>query len=185
MEGDKIFKESFMCSQYIYLLCCVFLCLNEWFYFRKHHFYISAIFLLPFLPLNLNYGEGTSINSHLLLFSCPVVSDPLWPHGHHACQTSLYLTISRVCPSSCSLHLWCHPVSSSSDTPFSYLWSFPAIGIFQWVIFAYQITKTRASVSVLLVNIQGWSPLRLMSLVSLLSKGLSGLLQHHSSVQVS
>ena len=31
------------------------------------------------------------------------------------------------------------------------------------------------------VNNQGWSPLRLTGLISLLSKGLSGVLQHHSS----
>ena len=38
-----------------------------------------------------------------------------------------------------------------------------------------------ASASVLLVNIQGWFLLRLAGLISLLSKGLSTVLQHHSS----
>ena len=37
-----------------------------------------------------------------------------------------------------------------------------------------------ASASVLPVNIQGWFPLRLTGLISLLSKGLSSLLQNHS-----
>ena len=38
-----------------------------------------------------------------------------------------------------------------------------------------------ASASVLPVNIQGWFPLALTGLISLQSKGLSSLLQHHSS----
>ena len=38
-----------------------------------------------------------------------------------------------------------------------------------------------ASASVLPVNNQGWFPLGLTCLISLLSKGLSSLLQHHSS----
>ena len=45
-----------------------------------------------------------------------------------------------------------------------------------------QNTGASASASVLPVNIQGWSPLRLTGLISLLSKGLWGvwsLLQHH------
>ena len=38
-----------------------------------------------------------------------------------------------------------------------------------------------ASASVLPVNVQGWFPLGLTGLISLLSRGLSSLLQHHSS----
>ena len=41
-------------------------------------------------------------------------------------------------------------------------------------------TVASASASVLPVNIQGWCPLGLTSLISLLSKGLSRFLQHHS-----
>ena len=37
----------------------------------------------------------------------------------------------RICPSSCSLHQWCHPAISSSDALFSfYPQSFPALGTF-------------------------------------------------------
>ena len=37
----------------------------------------------------------------------------------------------RVCPSSCSLHRWCHPAISFSDALFSFCtWSFPASGSF-------------------------------------------------------
>ena len=44
-----------------------------------------------------------------------------------------------------------------------------------------QSVGASASASVLLMNIQGWFPLRLTDLISLQSKGLSSLLQHHSS----
>ena len=48
-------------------------------------------------------------------------------------------------------------------------------GIFQWVSFSHQVAKgfgASASASVLM-NIQGWFPLGLIGLISLLSKGLS------------
>ena len=50
--------------------------------------------------------------------------------------------------------------------------------LFQWVVSSHQMTKNTgasASASALPVNIQGWSPLRLTSSISLLSKGLSGV----------
>ena len=46
-------------------------------------------------------------------------------------------------------------------------------GLFQWVVCSHQMTKYWKSV--LPVNIQDWSPLRLTGLISLLSKGLSGV----------
>ena len=48
-------------------------------------------------------------------------------------------------------------------------------GLFQWVSYSHQMTKTRASASasVLLLSIQGWFLLRLTSLIPLLSEGLS------------
>ena len=56
-------------------------------------------------------------------------------------------------------------------------------GLFQWVVCSHQMTKileALASALVLAVNIQGWSPLRLTGLISLLSKGLSGVFKQHS-----
>ena len=44
-----------------------------------------------------------------------------------------------------------------------------------------QSIRASASASVFSMNIQGWFPLGLTGLVSLLSKELSDLLQHHSS----
>ena len=74
----------------------------------------------------------------------------------------------------------------SSATPFCFcLKYFPATGTFpvSW-LFALggQSIGASASASVLKMNIQGWFPLELNGLISLLSKGLSGVfLQHHSS----
>ena len=50
-------------------------------------------------------------------------------------------------------------------------------GLFQWCSCSHQLTKIKASAwaSVLLMNIQGWFPLRLTGLISLLSKELSGV----------
>ena len=155
----------------------VSLCLNEWFYFGEHHYHISAIFLLPFLPLNLNYGEGTSINSHLLLFSCPVVSDSLLPHeSQHArppCPSPTPGVDSNSRPSS----RWCHPAISSSVFPFSSCpqslsasESFPMSQLFTW---GGQSTGLSALASFLPKKSWDWSPLEWTGWLSLQSKGLS------------
>ena len=51
----------------------------------------------------------------LLLFSRPVVSDSLWPHGLQHARPPCPSQSPEVCPNSCSLHWWCHPAISSSD----------------------------------------------------------------------
>ena len=78
---------------------------------------------------------------------------------------------------SCLLSQWCHPTISSSFAPFSsFLRSFPASQSFPVCWFfasGSQIIGASASASVLPINIQGWFPLGLTGLISLLSKGLS------------
>ena len=77
---------------------------------------------------------------------------------------------------SCPLSQWCHPTILSPVVPFSSgLQSFPASGSFQWVSFSYQVASigASASASVLPMNIQGWFPWGLTSLISLQLKGLS------------
>ena len=90
-----------------------------------------------------------------------------------------------VCSNSCPLSLWCHPTISSSVTPFfSCLQSFPASGSFlmSWLFASGgRNIGASASTSVLPMNIQGWFSLGLTDLISLLSKTLRSLLQHHSS----
>ena len=71
-----------------------------------------------------------------------------------------------------------HPLSPSSPFAFNLFQhqseSFPS------QLFALGGQNIGASPSVLPMNIQGWFPLGLTVLISLLSKGLSGVLQHHS-----
>ena len=81
-----------------------------------------------------------------------------------------------VCPSSCPLHRLCHPTISSSDALFSFcLQSFPALGTFpisHLFTSGDQNTGASASISVLLMSIHGWFPLRLIGLISSLSREL-------------
>ena len=74
-------------------------------------------------------------------------------------------------------------VDSYSVSPFSfYLQSFPESGSFpmSW-LFLSGGQCIGASASVFPMNIQGWFSLGLTSLISLQSKGLKSLLQHHNS----
>ena len=82
-----------------------------------------------------------------------------------------------VCPSSCSLHQWCHPAISNSDALFYFCpqffpasGSFPMSWLFTW---CNQTIGASASASVLPMSIQGWFPLRLTGWISLQFKGLS------------
>ena len=97
-----------------------------------------------------------------------------WTSVH---QASLSSPFPRVCSNSCPLSWWCHPVISSFAAPFSsYPQSFPASGSFpvsQLFTSSGQSFGTSASASVLPMNIQGWFPLGLTSLISLQSKRLS------------
>ena len=83
----------------------------------------------------------------------------------------------RACSNLCPLSQWCHPSVSSSVVPFSSCpQSFPASGSFpvsQFFASGGQSVGVSASVSVLPMNIQGWFPLGLTSLISLQCKGLS------------
>ena len=101
-----------------------------------------------------------------LLFTCPVLS---WTATNQASLPHHLLEFVQV-------HVHCHPAISSSDALFSFCpWSFPASGTFPMSrLCASDGQNAGASASVLPVNIQGWSPLRLTGLISLLSKGFSG-----------
>ena len=104
--------------------------------------------------------------------SCPTLWDPV------DCRLPCPLPSPRICSKSCPLSQCCHPtVSSSSVIPFSscpqsFLGSvsFPMCWLF---IADGQIIRALGSASVLSVNIHGWFPLGLTSLISLQSKGLS------------
>ena len=82
-----------------------------------------------------------------------------------------------VCSNSGHMSRWCHPTLPSSFILFcSCLKSFPASGSFpmRWLFTSGgQSIGMSASTSVLPMNIQGWFPLGLTDLISLLSKKLS------------
>ena len=115
----------------------------------------------------------------LLLFSCSVVSDSLWPHGLQHARLPCSSPSPRACSNSCPSSRWCHPTISSSVIPFSScLQSFPASGSFpmsQLFASGGQSIRASASASVFSVNIQDWFPLGLTGLISLQSKGLSSV----------
>ena len=114
--------------------------------------------------------------------SCPTLCNPM---DCSTGQASLSIAKSRSYSNSWPLSRWCHPTVSSSVVPFSSrLPSFPASGSFPMSEFftsGGQSIGASASASVLPMNIQHWFPLGSTGLISLLSKGLSSLLQHHSS----
>ena len=107
------------------------------------------------------------------------MSNLLWPHGLQHTRLPCPSLFPRVCSNSSPLSWWCHPTISSSVTPFSScLQPFPASGSFpmSWLFASGgQSIGVSASASVLPMNIQGWFPLGLTRLISLLSKGLSRL----------
>ena len=101
-----------------------------------------------------------------------------------ACQASLSITNSQS---------WLELMSIESVMPSRHLILcrpllllpsiFPRIRVFSSEFFTSggQRIGVSASASVLPMNIQDWFPLRLTGWISLQSKGLSSLLQHHSS----
>ena len=117
------------------------------------------------------------------VFSCSVMSNSSLLHWLQYSRCPCPSPSLRVFSNSCALNQWCHPTISSSVVPFSScLQSFLASGSFTMnQLFTTGGQSIRASVSVLLMNIQDWFPLGLSSLIFLLSKGLSSLFQHHSS----
>ena len=108
------------------------------------------------------------------LFSYPVMSDTLRPHGLQHTILPCPSLSPRVCSDWCPLSKWCHPTSSSFVTHFSScLQSFPASGSFpmsRFFTLGIQCIGVSASASVLPMNIQGWFPPGLTGFISLLSR---------------
>ena len=118
-------------------------------------------------------------------FSCLVMSDSLLPHGLQHARLLCPSPTPRAYSNSCPSNWWCHPTISSFVVPFSsHFQSFPASESFpmsQLFTSGGQSIRASASASVLPMNIQDWFPLGWTGWISLQSKGLSSLLQHHSS----
>ena len=105
--------------------------------------------------------------SHVQLFAIPGLQ-----HTRLPCPSPS----PGACSKSRPLSRWYRPIISSSVAPFtSRFQSFPASGSFpvnQLFTSGGQSIGASASAPVLSMNIQGWLPLGLMGLLSLLSKGL-------------
>ena len=151
----SIFTE--MCSHHHHLL------LDHFYYHERNCMPNSH--QLPFSPLN------SCLLLLVLLFSLSRVwlfATP-WTAAR---QASLPLSLSPwVCSNSCPLRQWCHPTISSSVAPFSSCPQFfPASRSFPISCSSNQVAKS-------------WSfsigpSSKLIGLISLLSKGLSGVFTH-------
>ena len=110
-------------------------------------------------------------------FSHSVVSDSLGPHEPQHAKLPCPSPTPGVHANPCPLSHWCHPIISSSVVPYSSCpQSFPASGSFpmsQLFARGSQSIGVLASISVLPMNTQDWSPLGWTSWISLQSKGLS------------
>ena len=137
--------------------------------------------LKPICP----YNKKVKKFSILVQFSRSVVSNSLWPHELQYARPPCPSPTPGVHPNSCPQSRWCHPaisssVASSSSCPQSRpaSGSFPMSQLFTW---GGQSTGLSALASVFPMNTQDWSPLEWTGWISLQSKGLSSLLQHHTS----
>jgi len=114
-----------------------------------------------------------------------VMSNSLRPHESQHSRSPCPSQTPRVHTDSRPLSQWYHPAISSSVVPFSSCpQSLPASGSFPMnQLFAWggQITGVSALASFLPKKSQGWSPSEWTGWISLQSKGLKSLLQHHSS----
>ena len=140
----------------LYLLCLL-------------HWQVGSLPLAPLgKPLHLRFSSVQCSHS--------VVSDSLRPHGLQHARSPCPSPTPGVYPNSYPLSQWCHLTISSSVIPFSSrLQSFPASGSFQMSqLFASggQSIGVSASISVLPMNTQDWSPLGWTGWISLQSKGL-------------
>ena len=126
-------------------------------------------------------GNAGVIVSMLLLFSCSVVSDTLWPHESQHARPPCPSPTPRVHSESRPSSQWCHP-AISSVVPFSSCpQSFPASESFpmsQLFACGGQSTGVSALASVLPKKSQGWSPSEWTGWISLQSKGLSRVFSH-------
>ena len=119
-----------------------------------------------------------------MLFGHSILSNSLQSHGLQHARLPCPSLSPKVSSDLCPLSLWCHPTISSSVDSVSCLQSLPASGSspMSWLFpSSGQSIGASISASVLPMNSQGWFPLGLTGLISLLSKGISNLLQYHNS----
>ena len=128
-------------------------------------------------------GRFSATSTTLLLLSCSVVSDPMWPHGLQHARPPCPSPSPGVCSNSCPLSRWCHPAISSCVVSFSSLPSvFPSIRVFssesalriRWPEYwSFSINPSNEYSGLISFNIN-WFDLAVHGT-------LKNLLQHHSS----
>ena len=120
---------------------------------------------------SLSYSLYQKVSVSLLLLSHSVVSNSLWPHGLQHARLPCPLPPPGADSNSCPSSPWCHPIISSSASPFSsHLQSFPASGSFSMSKFfasGGRSIEVSASTSVLSMNTQDWSTLGWTGWISL------------------
>ena len=79
----------------------------------------------------------------ILFFNCSVTKScpTIPPHGLLHARLPCPSLSPGVCPSSCPLNQWYHPIISSSVAPFSYCLLSQHQGLFQWVSSSHQEVK--------------------------------------------
>ena len=136
------------------------------FYADSHSFHFLEYTKYAVLLFFFFLTKSTAVES--VQFSHSVMSDSLWPHELQHARPPCLSPTPRVHPNSCPWSRWCHPAISSSVGPFSSCpQSLPASESFQ------MSQLLSASMSVLPVSTQNWSPLGWTGWISLQSKGLS------------
>ena len=134
---------------------------------------VATIGVHSFLSVNCCYSVTKLCLCEMLFLS----RDSLRLRGLQHARLLCPSLSPRLCSNSYPLSRWCYLTISSSATCFSFgLQSFPASGsspMSQSFTSGGQSTRASASASVLPMNIQGWFPLGLLSLISLLAKRLS------------
>ena len=125
----------------------------------------------------MTFRATHSIQFNSVQFSPSAMSKSLWPHEVQHTRPPCPSPTPRVHSNSCPLCQRCYPTIPSSAIPFSSCpQSFPASGSFQasqLFTSGGQNIGVSASISVLPVNTQDWSPLGWTGWIFLQSKGFS------------
>ena len=120
------------------------------------------------------WKEVISTSFRSVQFSHSVMSDSLRLHEPHHARPPCPSPTPGVHTNPCPLSRWCHPTISSSVVLFSsYPQSFPVSGSYpmsQLFASGGQSIGVSASISVLPMNTQNWSPLGWTGWISLQSK---------------
>ena len=193
MEGFPSFSWL-NAIHYIFIILCYIIYINNIFFIHSSSAHRGCFYILAtvnnatwlweyrylfeiLISFSLAIYPEVELLSHMVHFSCSIMSDFLWPHGLQNARLPHPSPTPGVYSNSCPLSQWCHPAISSPVIPFSsYLQSFTASGCFQMSQFftsGGQSIGVLASASVLPMNIQDWFPLGWAGWISLLSKGLS------------